>query len=1014
MPTYVLQGVPIEFPYDAYDCQLAYMEHVVRALSAGENALLESPTGTGKTLCLLCATLGWRRHQGQAIAAARTSWEAQSDPNTPSMANSCPRIWYSSRTHSQIKQVIRELKRTTYKPSSVVLGSREHFCVHAIVSKHTGSRQNAMCRRARDDNKCSFFVGLRKQGSKVNTSCMDIEEITSTCKSHQVCPFYKTREDAKDVELLFIPYDYLINPMTRDSLQVTLKNSILIFDEGHNIEKSCESVASFELSTIDVAHAIEELEDAFWALDNNLDAAEVLKDLSPNEMMNHINLFKKNLLALQDSILAETLQKDAATNRTMLKERGSKILQILERGNDQYDGVTAKDLKRIVYCIRNVIYVLAAHNQNLQSGQLYLEKLQDMFVAVFRASPEELDKHYQVLLYEDDGEKRGTKRKSVDFNSAVSSDKSGQSRTLCLWCFSCSVALQNLQQQGIRSLIITSGTLSPLDGAIEDFGIPFPIVLENKHVIDSRRQLWGGVVPCGPGGCSLDATYGARDNPEYLKDLGQTVARYAACVPDGILLAFQSYAQKEAVLRSWRDSGVFEEIQKHKPVFEEAPNNFEMTRMMTRFNDAIVQAPTPLRPTGGALLVAVCRGKLCEGIDFTDRQCRLVIMVGIPYPQKQDLRVMLKQDFLDARGGQGHGKSWYVREAIRAVNQTVGRVIRHSGDFGAVLLCDHRYANGNRIASLTTRLPSWLRSELSVLSDFEAAVSSCRRFFNSHGSRIPAQRLHVSDDAVNGHVAAATGGDVSSGIGASTANSTHGTLQQPKQTATTSSAAPKHSSSSASSGAQRSQNAGLHFSALGAFLKQQRAARDASQDGQAPQNATPRAGNKTAPVKISVANPQVLAPSTQVQSRSATSDMKSSDVGNLGKSVAGRTPRNFVPQPKWVGLDKWLQAAENLVPSMEFDAMKENLTLMQKYAELIMDSTQVGCDIEQSLQASIRSVANAVLPAFNFDSDAEKQQRNKLVKDFASLIPGLVRSLWRKGVDDLLSSQGKAAFAWKA
>ena len=32
------------------------------------------------------------------------------------------------------------------------------------------------------------------------------------------------------------------------------------------------------------------------------------------------------------------------------------------------------------------------------------------------------------------------------------------------------------------------------------------------------------------------------------------------------------------------------------------------------------------------MFIAVCRGKLSEGIDFTDKVARCVIMAGIPYP----------------------------------------------------------------------------------------------------------------------------------------------------------------------------------------------------------------------------------------------------------------------------------------------------------------------------------------------------------------------------------------------
>lgn len=57
-----------------------------------------------------------------------------------------PRIIYSSRTHSQLKQVVQELKNTAYSPSVAVLGSREHLCVEPKISQMRGTRQNLACR----------------------------------------------------------------------------------------------------------------------------------------------------------------------------------------------------------------------------------------------------------------------------------------------------------------------------------------------------------------------------------------------------------------------------------------------------------------------------------------------------------------------------------------------------------------------------------------------------------------------------------------------------------------------------------------------------------------------------------------------------------------------------------------------------------------------------------------------------------------------------------------------------
>ncbi|KAJ7962975.1 regulator of telomere elongation helicase 1-like [Quillaja saponaria] len=229
MPTYRIRGIDVDFPFEAYDCQLVYMEKVIQSLQKKCNALLESPTGTGKTLCLLCATLAWRKSLGSFSTGMtlRTSQnvggKADVSPSQSSASN-LPTIIYASRTHSQIRQVIQELKRTCYRPKMVVLGSREQLCIHDEVSLLRGRTQTNACQSLR-----------RKQGKR-------------QCNHYPCVSDYLKRnphlgEEPIDIEDL-VNIGRKFGPK---SLNISWNNSILIFDEAHNLESLCSDAASFDL-----------------------------------------------------------------------------------------------------------------------------------------------------------------------------------------------------------------------------------------------------------------------------------------------------------------------------------------------------------------------------------------------------------------------------------------------------------------------------------------------------------------------------------------------------------------------------------------------------------------------------------------------------------------------------------------------------------------------------------------------------------------------------------------------
>lgn len=45
--------------------------------------------------------------------------------------------------------------------------------------------------------------------------------------------------------------------------------------------------------------------------------------------------------------------------------------------------------------------------------------------------------------------------------------------------------------------------------------------------------------------------------------------------------------------------------------------------------------------------MAVCRGKVSEGLDFANANGRAVLIIGLPFPPLKDPRVMLKQRYLE-------------------------------------------------------------------------------------------------------------------------------------------------------------------------------------------------------------------------------------------------------------------------------------------------------------------------------------------------------------------------------
>ncbi|CAA0837238.1 RAD3-like DNA-binding helicase protein [Striga hermonthica] len=745
MPRYKIRGIDVDFPYEAYDCQLVYMEKVIHSLQNRCNALLESPTGTGKTLCLLCATLAWRKSMGdftRGLSERNTvkgSQHLDADLQQ-SQSSKFPTIIYASRTHSQIRQVVQELKRSHYRPKMVVLGSREQLCIHDQVSLLRGKAQTNACRalcKRRTKRYCSHFKHVAefvKKNPRIGDDPIDIEDLVNIGKSCGACPYYLSREIHKDVDILFAPYNYLIDRGNRKSLKIDWDRSILIFDEAHNLESICADAASFDLPSGLLTACISEVKKC---VDLSVTRRETSSDKSCNP--DNFAILRALLLKLEKRIAEVPLE----SKELGFTKPGPYIYELLSELN-----ITQKTANMLMDIIEKACVLLEEDVNVSESGGSHktsgticrLENMGDILRLIFRDDSNAHAQYYRVHVQEVEA-------------SAADEFRGKTSRTFSWWCFNPGIAMEEFSRLGIGSIILTSGTLSPMDSFAEELKLEFPIRLENPHVI-SDNQIWAGIAPVGPSGYPFNSSYRSRGSIEYKLELGNAIVNFARIVPDGLLVFFPSYYLLDQCISCWKSTGqkdlptsttIWERICKHKlPVVE--------PRQSSLFPLAIEDYMTKLKDTcsSGAIFFAVCRGKVSEGLDFADHAGRAVIVTGLPFATMTDAKVRLKREFLDQQvqslrtGVKGlTGEEWYTQQASRAVNQAVGRVIRHQHDYGAIIFCDERFTNSSRQSQISL----WIRPHVKCYSKFGDVVYTLTRFFREAGTRCP-PKLDFAQDAV--------------------------------------------------------------------------------------------------------------------------------------------------------------------------------------------------------------------------------------------------------------------------